>query len=99
MHNSCQGIFSHFLHMQRSPDIKTCAQALKAASKSSDAFERISKQIDSMESIATAFPLTDPQVSNQGAATAFGTIQAFHASASLSFRLKVKHLMAHGCLL
>ena len=36
---------------------------MKEASASSEALERVSKQISSMDSIAKGFPLTDPKVS------------------------------------
>ena len=36
---------------------------MKEASASSEALGRVSKQISSMDSIAKAFPLTDPKVS------------------------------------
>ena len=58
-------------------DIGVYAQELKAASASSDAFERVTKQIDLMYSIVKAFPLTNPQVSIQGGATAFGYLAGF----------------------
>ena len=79
---------------QRFADIGVYVQEVKAASASSDAFERVTKQIDLMYSIAKAFPLTNPQVRNHGDATAPGSLPAVLCQCFLVFWLKIKHLMA-----
>ena len=73
------------MHKQCFADIGVHAQELKAASASSDAFERVSKQIDLMYSIAKAFPLTNPQVFPQRDFTACGFLLGFDANSSMSF--------------
>ena len=40
-------------------------QVLREASDTSEAFGRVSKQAQALESVAKAFPLADPQVSSQ----------------------------------
>lgn len=41
------------------------AQVLKEAAAGSEDLERVSKQIHTMEGIAKAYPMTDPQVDKQ----------------------------------
>ena len=82
---------------QRFADIGVYAQEVKAASASSDAFERVTKQIDLMYSIAKALPLTNPQVRKQGDATASGSLPAVLCQCFRVFWLKIKHLMALQC--
>ena len=45
-------------------------QVLREASDDSEAFGRVSKQAQALESIAKAFPLTDPQVGSSELAPA-----------------------------
>ena len=83
MHNMGHSMSVTSCAWQCFADIGMCAQALRAASASSDAFERVSKQIDLMHSIAKAFPLTNPQVSTQGDATASEFLPGFQSRCSL----------------